>query len=182
MTQAVLPVLLLPDAGPLITLANANALDLLLKPGWQVQVVDMVEHEVTRTLTATSKAIANWISSNQISIVPTKTFLHYQALRQAAAETGGTVRKSNLGEMAIQEAMNEFALLDPALLGVFLFEDHKIARSSFLLPSNCRKVSTRAFLVYLEQKGWLASSFEVERAAIQNGRAFAQIRFPPETS
>ena len=37
-----LSVILLPDAGPLITFAYADALDLLFKPGWSVQLVDMV--------------------------------------------------------------------------------------------------------------------------------------------
>jgi hypothetical protein len=63
-------------------------------------------------------------------------------------------------------------------LGVFLFEDHKIARASFLLPAQCRKVSTRAFLIFLEQKVWLESAVEVERKAIVNGRNFSKLRFP----
>ncbi len=41
--------------------------------------------------------------------------------------------------------------------------DHKIARASFLVPDNCRKVSPRAFLRFLEQKGRLASVSEIER-------------------
>jgi hypothetical protein len=44
--------------------------------------------------------------------------------------------------------MNTLALNDPDSTGVFLFEDHKIARANFLLPDNCRKVSTRAFLIF----------------------------------
>ena len=74
--------------------------------------------------------------------------------------------------------MNDFALIDPPPTGVFLFEDHKVARASFLLPAQCRKVSTRAFLIFLEQKGWLASAAEVERKAILNGRNFSKLRFP----
>ena len=35
-------VALLPDAGLLITLAYADALDLLFKPGWPIVLVDMV--------------------------------------------------------------------------------------------------------------------------------------------
>jgi len=61
--------------------------------------------------------------------------------------------------------MNDFALAFPPKTGVFLFEDHKIARAGFLLPDNCRKVSTRAFLLFLEQKGWLESASQVERKA-----------------
>jgi hypothetical protein len=175
------PILLLPDAGPLITLAYAEALDLLFKPGWKLAIVDMVLHELTRNQTPTSQMIANWIDAqkdaNKLQLVPTKTFKHFQQMQTSELTAP---RKSNLGEFAIQEAMNDFALIEPAPTGVFLFEDHKIARASFLLPDNCRKVSTRAFLLFLEQKGWLESAAEIERKAILNGRNFSQLRFPPE--
>ena len=172
------PILLLPDAGPLITLAYADALDLLLKPGWQVQVVDMVLHEVTRNQTPTSQAIGAWVDQSRLQILPTKTYAHYQqAQAQAAGAT--TLKRSNLGELAIQETMTDLALTNPPPIGVFLFEDHRIARAGFFLPENCRKVSTRAFLTFLEQKGWLISAAAVERRAILNGRHFSQLRFPP---
>jgi hypothetical protein len=174
--QADAPTLLLPDAGPLITLAYAQALDLLLKPGWPVQIVDMVRHEVTRNQTPTSATIAAWVRANAVAVLPTQT-MAYHLQRQTAAAVAP--RKSNLGEVAVQEAMNRFALRDPLPNCVFLFEDHKIASASFLLPENCRKVSTRAFLTFLEQKGWLESAAEVERKAIIRGRAFSQLRFPP---
>lgn len=169
-------ILLLPDAGPLITLAYADALDILFKPGWTVQIVDMVLHEVTRNQTPTSQAIAAWVATNKLHVVPTKTLKHFQHMQTTGA---AAPRKSNLGELAIQESMNDFALIDPPPTGVFLFEDYKIARASFLLPNTCRKVSTRAFLIFLEQKGWLESAAAVERKAIQNGRNFSQLRFPP---
>lgn len=47
MPQSAQDITLLPDAGPLITMAYANALDVLFKPGWRVGVVDRVLHEVT---------------------------------------------------------------------------------------------------------------------------------------
>jgi hypothetical protein len=61
---------------------------------------------------------------------------------------------------------------------VFLFEDHKIARAGFLLPDNCRKVSTRAWLLFLAAKGWIDSAAAIGRAAIANGRSFSRLRFP----
>lgn len=173
------PVLLLPDAGPLITLAYAQALDVLFKPGWPVHMVDMVLLEVTRNQTPTSQAIAAWVQTNQLRVLPTKTRAHFQRLQDGQDTGVSAPRKANLGELAIQEVMNDFALMDPPPTGVFLFEDHRIARTSFLLPDNCRKVSTRSFLIFLEQKGWLASAAEVERKAILNGRNFSQLRFPP---
>lgn len=166
---------LLPDAGPLITLAYADALDVLFQPGWTVMLVDMVLHEITRNQTPTSGKLAEWATAKRIPVLPTKTFAHFS---QAGAE-GTAPRKSNLGELAIQESMNEFALMVPPRTGVFLFEDHKIARTSFLVPDNCRKISTRAFLIFLEQKGWIESASEIERRAVLAGRAFSQLRFPP---
>lgn len=168
-------VILLPDAGPLITLAYADALDLLLKPGWPVKVVDMVLHEVTRNTTPTSEEIGRWIADQSIPVLPTRTFKHHLA---AQAEGGAKARKNDLGEIAIQEVMNELAIATPETAGLFLFEDHKIARASFLLPDHCRKISTRAWLLFLEGKGWIASASEVEQAAIANGRNFSRLRFP----
>jgi len=170
-------VALLPDAGPLITLAYADALDLLFKPGWPLVLVDMVLHEVTRHQTPTSETLSHWVKANKVSVRTTRTFQHYQ---QTLAAEDVPARKSNLGELAIQETMNDFALDQPQKTGVFLFEDHKIARASFLVPDNCRKISTRAYLLFLEQKGWLASAAEIERRAIQAGRNFSRLRFPPE--
>lgn len=167
-------VVLLPDAGPLITLAYADSLDLLLVPGWAVALVDMVLHEVTRNQTPTSEKLANWAQTHQLPILQTGIFRRYQ---QALLESDVAPRKSNLGEIAIQEVMSGFALDKPPKSGVFLFEDHKIARARFVMPDNCRKVSTRAFLLFLEQKAWITSAADVERKAIQAGRAFSTLRF-----
>ena len=125
---------------------------------------------------AASNQKANWANAKKIPVFPTKTFQHFQ---QSRAGTGAAQNKNNLGELAIQEAMNEFSLMEPPKIGVFLFEDHKIARASFLLPDNCRKISTRAFLSFLEQKGWIGSAAEIERQAVQAGRTFSRLRFPP---
>lgn len=165
---------LLPDAGPLITLAYADALDLVLKSGWSVALVDMVLHEVTRNETPTSGRITAWVRDGNIPVLETTTYRRYMQ-----AGTDSPVRKANLGELAIQEAMSAFGLAADQI-AVFLFEDHRIARASFLLPENCRKVSTRAFLAFMEEQGLIDSAAEIERRAILAGRQFSQIRFPPE--
>ncbi len=168
-------VTVLPDAGPLITLAYADALDLLFAPGWHVKLVDMVLEELIRNATSTSERIRAWVNNHKITILPTRVFEHYRT-----TATGDLpARKASLGELAIQETMTGFALHTPPTTGVFLFEDHKIARASFLLPDCCRKVSTRAFLLFLEQKQWIPSSVEIERRAIAAARQFSMIRFPP---
>ena len=170
-------VVLLPDAGPLITLAYADALELLFKPGWAVQLVDMVLHEVTRNDTPTSHLIAEWARRQTLQVLTTRTFEHHQ---RALTTADQMPRKANLGELAIQEVMGGFALTTPPVQGVFLLEDHKIARASFLLPENCQKVSTRAYLLFLELQGFIPSASEVQAQALRAVRAFSQLRFPPE--
>jgi len=174
--QASAQVLVLPDARPLITLAYADALDLLFKPGWSVAIVDMVQHEVTRNETPTSSKIGQWILDNGLPIIETTIYASY---RQRCVELGRAARSSNLGELAIQEAMHRFATDLSFKQGVFVFEDHKIAKASFVLPENCLKVSTRSLLLLLEQKRWISSALEVARQAIVAGRSFSRLRFPP---
>ena len=76
-------------------------------------------------------------------------------------------------------ALNKFALSETPHNAVLLFENHAVARNTFFVPPGCQKVSTRAFLNFLEQKGWIESASAVERAAVQAGRQFSQLRFPP---
>jgi hypothetical protein len=171
--------ILVPDTGPLITLAYAGQLELLQRPGWTVHVVDMVLHEATRNQTPTSEAIAAFVREQKIEVLPTTVWSRYRE-RLTQAEAAGTTppRRAGLGELAIQTYMNRLALDRPSVPAVFLFEDHKIARASFHLPENVRRVSTRAFLLFLEESGWIESAADVERRAIQNGRNFSQLRFP----
>lgn len=170
MPESAQDIVLLPDAGPLITLAYAQALDLLFKPGWRVAVVDMVLNEVTRNQTPTSQKLAAWAAQDRVQVLPTQTLAAHLKLAR---------RQAHLGELAIQETMNQFALQNPPQKAVLLFEDHAIARNSFFVPPSCQKISTRAFLIFLEQKGWIESAAAIERQAIQMGRQFSQLRFPP---
>ncbi|MFD2271030.1 hypothetical protein ACFS07_07525 [Undibacterium arcticum] len=117
-----------------------------------------------------AKKLGLWTKEKQLTVLPTKIFQHYQHIQ---ATSTATPRKNNLGELATQEVMNGFALMEPPKTGVFLFEDHKIARASFLLPDNCRKVSTRAFCCFLSKRdGW-------NRQQKSNGKQYWQAeRFP----
>ena len=171
--------ILVPDAGPLITLAYAERLDLLQRPGWPVHIVDMVLHKLTRNRTPTSEAIATFIKEHALTVVTTKVWQHYQQrLAATAAGTDTAPHKAGLGELAIQEYMTQLGLEEPAVSAVFLFEDHKIARAGFHLPDGVHRISTRAYLSFLEEKGWIASAEAIERLAVHKGRNFSQIRFP----
>lgn len=139
--------------------------------------VELVVHEITRHQTPTSRRLVRWSQGKRITLLPTKTFQHFEPTRTVS---NLAPKKSKLGELAIQEAMNAFALMAPPKTGVFLFEDHKIARASFLLTENCRKLSTRTFLSFLEQRGAIESAAEIERRAVPAGRNFSSRRFPPD--
>ena len=160
---------MIPDAGPCITLAHADALELLTAPGWPVWMVDMVLEELTRSETPTSARIAAWVRSREIPVVAS------EVCRKAAGR-----RQRHLGEMAIQEMMHNLALCNPPRRGIFLFEDHKIARASFLLPPGCLRVTTRAWLTFLERQKLIDSARVIERQAILAGRQFSRLRFPPD--
>lgn len=174
MAQARPAPVLLPDAGPLITLAYAGHLDLLLRPGWPLHLADMVLHEVTRNDTPSRDAITAFVARHRPRIIETDTFRHYQA----SASAGEPIRRRGLGELAMQEAIQKLALREPHQPAVLLFEDHKIARRSFFLPQGTLRISTRAYLIFLEQKGWIASAAGVEQAALRAGRNFSRLRFP----
>ena len=82
--------------------------------------------------------------------------------------------------MATQETMQILAMEDPPRRGVFLFEDNKIARVTFLLPPGCLKVTTQPFCCLWSSQGWLDSAVAIERRAIEAGRQFSRLRFPPD--
>ncbi|MBK9574590.1 MAG: hypothetical protein IPO43_18620 [Rhodoferax sp.] len=92
-------VVLLPDAGPLITLAYANALDLLIRPQWSVQLSTWCCTKSPPQPDSSSARIAEWAARNH---VPTRVFQQYS---DAKADAKGQLRKANLGELAIQECI-----------------------------------------------------------------------------
>lgn len=131
--------ILAPDAGPLITLAYAGQLEVLLRPGWPVHIIDMVRFELIRHLTPTSAAIATFIDEQGLTVVATDIGQRYQRqLTNREVGDGPLLRKAGLGEMAIQEYMIRLGQEEPPSPAVFLFENHKIARRSFYLPDPVR--------------------------------------------
>lgn len=163
--------LVVPDAGPLITLAYAKRLDLLLALGLRVVVVDMVKQELIRHPTETSEAIISFIDQNPISIAETD-------IGSEAASKGADFKKSHAGERAIQEFLFNFSdevqNLKRERYALLLFEDHKIAGTNFVLPDNVYVLSTRAFLDRLEKRHIIKSAAAISHDAIAAGRTFSQ--------
>lgn len=164
-------VLLVPDAGPLISLAKAGRLDLLLAPGLPVVVADQVVFEATRDVRhEDARRIAVFLRAHPDAVIRFKTAVgEAAAARRAAGETG---RQKGQGEAAVAELLARLDEItrapdDPVLL---LYEDSDIATKGFVLPGNVHLISTKAFLVGLERRGVIASADEVWAAIEAAGR------------
>jgi hypothetical protein len=48
-----------------------------------------------------------------------------------------------------------------------------------LLADSCRKVSTGAFLLFPQRRGWNDSTVDIETHAVQAGGASSKLRLPP---
>lgn len=177
--------LVVPDAGPLITLAYSDRLELLLALGIEVVVVDMVKAELTRHQTPTSQMILEFINENDIRIVETEIGVE-------AATQGQSFKKRHAGERAIQEFLFDFyeesernrELTGNAKYALLLFEEHKIGGTSFVLPENVYIISTSAFLRKLEEMHVITSASEIREAAVAAGRDFSErdIESPPKAN
>jgi len=164
--------LIIPDAGPLITLAYAGRLDLFLAIQAKVVVIDMVKIELTRHLTPTSQLIIDFIADNAIEVIETE-------IGKEAVRHGVDFKKRHAGERAIQDFLFDFYDENNGIHGeekfaLLLFEDHKVSGTGFVLPENVYVISTRAFLTRLELLKVIPSAQDVSNAAVSAGRNFSQ--------
>jgi hypothetical protein len=153
-------VLVVPDAGPLISLGRADRLDLLLALDLPIWIVDQVQFEATREINRFPDAarVANFVAAN-----PDKVHVFETAVGNTAAarRSGGNfTRQRGVGEAAIAEFLVRLdevmaAPDDPVML---LYEDSDIASSRFVMPANVHVVSTWSLLQGMEQRGMIASA------------------------
>ena len=151
--------LIVTDSGPLITLAAANSLDVLLLPGLPVIVPDMVRFEVIRDLSKLgAQEVANWIRMNEgpaLSVGSTEVFEEYQVLLSVRP----TTKSSNRCEQATAEVLSKLlARKDHA--AILLFEDSAVRKQNFLvrLPDEVLVTSTSEFLFGLESAKLIPSA------------------------
>ncbi len=172
--------LVVPDAGPLITLAYADRLDLLLTLRVTVVVVDMVQHELTRHHTETSQQILAFLYHNRIPIIRT-------SIGEEARTQGPAFHKRHAGERAVQDFLFDFHDKTPPgerRYATLLFEDHQIAGTAFVLPDNVYLLSTRAFLIELEHRHIIHSAAKILQQAQAAGRTPSRrtINTPPKSN
>lgn len=151
--------IIVTDSGPLITLAVADALDVLLLPRLPVIIPDMVRFEVIQDLRKPgAREVARWIRAHDgqgVRVASTEVFEEFELLRGINPAT----KTRNRGELAAAEVLsNELAQQDFG--GILIFEDSMIRKQNFLirLPDEVIVASTSEFLYGLERQHQLASA------------------------
>ncbi|RKZ82755.1 MAG: hypothetical protein DRR19_20155 [Candidatus Parabeggiatoa sp. nov. 1] len=163
--------LVIPDAGPLISLGKAQSLEILLKLDLPIYIVDQVYFEVTREPSfEDAKIIRQFAQSypDRVNIVETQV----GNLARMEREINPSAPQRQLGEAAITDFLSNqldkiVEPLDPVLL---LFEDSDLTRMNVVLRQNVHLLSTKALLIGMERLGVIASEAAIWEAIIASGR------------
>jgi predicted nucleic acid-binding protein len=163
--------LIVTDASPLITLAAADALNLLTIPNIPIAIPDMVYYEVTRDIAKLGATpVIEWARANRslVRIEPTEVYAEYMALLQINPKTPSRGR----GERAASEILQIAVADDSELLTFLLYEDSDIKRRRFadLLPERVLPITTGGFLQELEAAGKIQSATQILDQAVAKGR------------
>ena len=164
--------LLVPDAGPLISLGRGAALDILLALELPIYIVDQVRYEATRDRRfPDAAAIDAFIRTHPEQVHEFETMVGQAAAK--ARNEGQTSRQPGIGEAAIAEFLARLdeiidVELDSALL---LFEDGDVLHRNFSLPKSVHVLSTRGLLLGMEMRGLIGSADEIWQRIRRGGRA-----------
>jgi hypothetical protein len=159
--------LIVTDTSPLFTLALADSLDVLLRPGMPIRIPDAVYIEATRVHGAPgAERIVGWINDHldAVQIVPTDIGID----QQRRLEEGRNIR--GLGEQAAVEVLDRFLRSDPSAEALLLFEDTDIERRRVIVDERVGVISTGDFLRELEAARLIQSTDHILDEAAAQGR------------
>ena len=140
-------VLVIPDSGPLISLALGNRLGLLLDLGIPIYIVDEVFQGCTQDLSRPgAKSISEFVTHHSDRVHVAQTFV---------GEMADQVRKNGkspgrgLGEAAIAEFFaNIDRFIDPQDPVLIVFEDNDMQRINAVVRGNVHLLSTRELPIW----------------------------------
>jgi hypothetical protein len=166
----------LPDTGPLISLALGDALDLLLLVASDVRIVltDVVEYEATHRAhdLPDAKAIVSFLQAHagQVEVMPTTIgSIALADLRRKAKVGSPAALPKDLGELSITNFVMSLRTSNPGDPMLVIIEDDWFAENAYAVPGNVHLLSTSAWLDGLESLGLIASAAAV-RSKIQARR------------
>lgn len=158
--------LLIPDSGPLFSLAAGGLLPLLAK--FRVGISDVVRSETIdrgsgQSASVEAKRLLDYYNQNahNITIFETQVGVH---LAGEKARDPNYRPTPNLGELSIQSLLIDLQLNDPGSKPVVLFDDGWFLSNVSSLAKPCLLLSTQAFLEYAQEKRWIASAQDARRA------------------
>ncbi len=167
------PELVVPDAGPLIHLSQAEALHLLHEIGGTVIIVDMVRHElVADTTKPEAKRLQEWMEQG---LEPGSN----RPVRLALTETGEAFRLARLvkpdfrmrdgGETAMVQWLGK-KIAVTSQQTIVLYENGKVPKVIRRegIEADIDVMTTRAFLALAERRGLIASAKVVWRRILEH--------------
>jgi hypothetical protein len=168
--------IVLPDTGPLISLALADALDLLLMVAPDVRIVltDVVHHEATHRHQdlPDAQAIQAFLVQHHDRVEIMPTTIGSMALgdirRRLDAGQEASLPK-DLGELSITNFVMSLRRLNPGDPMLVIIEDDWFAENAYAVPGNVHLLSTSAWLDGLERLGLIESAAAI-RIRIQAAR------------
>lgn len=167
--------LFIVDAGPLITLAVAEALDTLLHVQAAIIIPDAVFYEATRDVARLGASdILDWVAAHHrvVELAPTRTFQVFDAAR----DTLPGLREPDLGERAAVEVIEQSGRLQGAERAVLLCEETAVLRRVTVRDrARIVELSTLDFLRVLEAERRIQSAEELFRRAAEAGRMASRV-------
>lgn len=144
-------------AGSLLALAAANALDALLPPGAEMEVVvpDMVRYELVRDLRVPgARKAAGWVKANEgkaLRVAATETFAAFQVLLAAKPDTTAVGRSEGAASEVLSEQRERRRTV------ILLFNDGDVGMRNFLrpLPAGVLETTTSEVLAGVVATGQL---------------------------
>ena len=139
--------MIVTDSSPLITLALAGELNLLLAVQPSLIIPDMVRYEVTRYLEKPgAQEVADWIrlhDGNDLSVASTEVFEEFQIILSVRPDA----KTKGRGEASASEVLQR-EMSRGAAGAILLYEDSDVVKENFLvrLPDNVLILSTAEFL------------------------------------
>lgn len=155
--------LVVTDSGPLITLALAGELDVLIvKTEIHVVIPDLIRFEVLRHMDKPgAREIDDWIRNNEPERVRIASTEEYEEFMLLLSLKPNAKTKSR-GEAAASEVLKrELARGDR--IGILLFEDGDVRANKYTLtaPDNVLMLSTAQFLMGLEREKVIQSAEDI---------------------
>jgi hypothetical protein len=150
--RAVDVAVILPDAGPVITLARINRLDLFETFTAPIRIVDQVHYEITKPANDPDGTISAWRlrMGNRLTIVETLVGFGFRA----KLALGETPRSGNLGEIAVDEYATQLALAgSPTFVPLVLFEDPDVLETRIARLPRVHLLNTAAWIRALADEG-----------------------------